>query len=72
MAVGRLVLSLACGSLMGGSVEFMAHHFSPELVRITKALCEGTWFSVQQLTPLLADRIMDEVGGASLWCSWGL
>lgn len=69
---GRLILTLACGSAASASLEFMASHYSPDLVRITQALLasspekpEGHGIStIRQLYPSLAERMFGEVCAA--------
>lgn len=81
---GRLILTLACGSAASASLEFMASHYSPDLVRITQALLasspeksEGHGIStIRQLYPSLAERMFGEVCAAKwnykIWSvSWG-
>ncbi len=66
---GRLILALACGSVTNASMEFMAPHYSADLVRITQALLasspdktEGVGISsIRQLYAVLAERMFGEV-----------
>lgn len=63
---GRLVLTLACGSAANASLDFMASHYSPDLVRITQALLaeksEGVGTSsIRLLYSVLAERMFGEV-----------
>jgi PAB-dependent poly(A)-specific ribonuclease subunit 3 len=66
---GRLILALACGSVTNASMEFMAPHYSADLVRITQALLasspdktEGVGISsIRQLYAVLAERMFGEI-----------
>lgn len=63
---GRLILTLACGSAVNALLDFMASHYSPDLVRITQALLaeksEGVGISsIRQLYSVLAERMFGEV-----------
>lgn len=66
---GRLILCLSCASTVNPSVEFMAAHYTQDLVRITQALlgsspekAEGLGISnIRQLYSVLSEHMLGEV-----------
>ncbi|KAL2653446.1 hypothetical protein R1flu_021574 [Riccia fluitans] len=67
--LGRLILSLACGSTGNPSLEFMAAHYSGDLVHVTNALLassldksEGVGISnIRQLHHVLTEHMFGEI-----------
>ncbi|KAG6547571.1 hypothetical protein Mapa_011020 [Marchantia paleacea] len=66
---GRLILSLACGSMHNASLDFMAAHYSADLVHVTNALLassldksDGVGISnIRQLHHVLTERMFGEI-----------
>ncbi|CAM6115673.1 unnamed protein product [Calypogeia fissa] len=66
---GRLILSLACGSVVNPSLDFMAAHYSADLVQVTQALLAssldksdgGGISSIRQLYHVLMQRMFGEI-----------
>jgi hypothetical protein len=70
---GRLILALSCGTVVNPSLEFMAGHYSADLVQVTQALLTasidnlegGGISSIRQLDHVLAQRMFSEVRSLS-------
>mmetsp|Transcript_8345 Transcript_8345/g.30785 ORF Transcript_8345/g.30785 Transcript_8345/m.30785 type:complete len:654 (-) Transcript_8345:25-1986(-) len=67
VALGTLLVSLACGAFGGYSFEYMKGHYSTELTKITKGLLgsslEGNTYSIKntsELCGLLGERAFEE------------